>query len=264
MKNKKMIVVDLDGTLLNMNRECSKKTKKYLNKLKELGHIIVIATGRALRSGIEVTDGADFANYVISSAGAVVYDMDQKKVINKNSIDINEVRRICSCCNDDVRDMDMGDLFYYHKYVYEEPFENVWDKKINDIDKFLDNCDDIFHITFKLKDMSLLDEYYEKLKSDKLFVLRMQDSFSDEKYFEIFSAGVSKYNAIKFIMDRENISNDNVITFGDSMNDMDMIKNAGIGVAMENALPELKEISDYVTISNDENGVIYFLKGYLN
>lgn len=265
MKDKKMIVVDLDGTLLNMNQECSRKTKKYLKKLKDMGHIIVIATGRALRSGIEITDGAEFANYVISSAGAVIYDMENSKIISKNNIDMDEVRRIYSICNnDEIKNLEFGDLFYYHKYIYDGAFESSFGKMIKDIDEYLNSCDDIFHITVKLKDMSKLDEYYNKLDSDKLFVLRMQDSFSDEKFLEIFSKGVSKYSAIKFVMNRENISNDRVITFGDGMNDMDMIKNAGVGVAMGNALTELKEVSDYVTISNNDNGVIYFLKGYLN
>jgi len=86
MKNKKMIVMDLDGTLLHINQECSKKTRKYLKKLKDLGYIIVIATGRILRSAVEVTNGAEFANYVIASAGAVVYDMDNARMIMKKRI----------------------------------------------------------------------------------------------------------------------------------------------------------------------------------
>ena len=76
MKDKKMIVVDLDGTLLNINKECSNKTKKYLKRLKDLGYIIVIATGRVLRSAVVVTGGAEFANYIVASSGSVIYDMD--------------------------------------------------------------------------------------------------------------------------------------------------------------------------------------------
>lgn len=264
MKDKKMIVVDLDGTLLNINQECSRKTRKYLQKLKELGYIIVIATGRILRDAIETTGGAEFANYVISSAGAVVYDMSKKKIISKKNISIQNVKRICSCYNDGVKHIEMGDLYYYHKYIYNGIFESSFGKKINDIDKFLDSCDDIFHITIKLKDMNKLDEYYNKLNNEDLFVLVMQDSFSEEKFLEIFSCGVNKYNAIKLIMDIENISNDDVIAFGDGLNDVEMIKLSGIGVAMGNALKEVKSVSDYVTISHNDNGVMYFLKGYLN
>ena len=262
--NKKMIVVDLDGTLLNINQGCSKKTKRYLKRLKELGHIVVIATGRILKDAIEITDGALFANYVIASAGGVIYDMDNRKILKKNNISIDDVRMICSYNNEDIRHIEMGDLFYYHKYVNEGIFKNKFSKMIDNIDEFLNNCDDIFHITFKLKDMNKLDEYYKKFDNDSLSILIMQDSFKDERYLEIFKEGVSKYNGIKYIMDILNIDNKNVITFGDGLNDVDMIKNSGIGVAMGNALMEVKNVSDYTTISHNEDGVIYFLRGYLD
>ena len=137
MKNKKMIVVDLDGTLLNINQECSRKTKKYLNKLKELGYIIVIATGRVLRSAIEITDGATFANYVIANSGGVIYDMDKAKVIKRNSISKNDIRKICSYYNDDVKHIELGDLFYYNKYIYDGVFKSKFDKKIDNIDRLI-------------------------------------------------------------------------------------------------------------------------------
>lgn len=264
MKNKKMIVIDLDGTLLNINQGCSKNSKKYLKRLKKLGYIIVIATGRVLRSAIEITDGAEFANYVIASSGGVIYDMDNKKIIKKNNISMDDVRMICSYNNNDVRDIEMGDLFYYHKYIGEGVLKNKFSKMIDDIDKFLDNSDDIFHITFKLKDTDKLEEYYKIFDNDSLSILIMQDSFKNDRYLEIFKEGVSKYTAIKYIMDKENIDNDNVITFGDGLNDVDMIKNSGIGVAMENALIEVKYVSNYTTKNHNEDGVIYFLKGYLD
>jgi len=81
---------------------------------------------------------------------------------------------------------------------------------------------------------------------------------------EIFSKGVSKYNAIKVLMKLENIDNMDVIAFGDGLNDVDMVNMCGIGVAMENALDSVKDISNYVTISHNDDGVIYFLRGYLD
>ena len=86
MNSKKMIVVDLDGTLLNIKSICSDKTKKYLKRLKDLGYIIVIATGRVLENAIRVTDGAKFANYVIANSGGLIYDLDNYKLIYKNKI----------------------------------------------------------------------------------------------------------------------------------------------------------------------------------
>lgn len=264
MKNRKMIVVDLDGTLLNINSECSKKTKKYLKKLKDLGYIIVIATGRILRSAINVTDGALFANYIIANAGALIYDMDNKKIVRKNNILKDDIKRICDFYSDEIDFISICDLYYHHRYMGSEKIDILFDKKINDIDKFISNCDDVLHITVKLINNDLVYKYYDLLKRDSLEIIVMQDSFSDRKCLEIFSKEVSKYNAIKEIMRIEEISNDSVVAFGDGLNDIDMIKLSGIGVAMENALDDVKDVSNYITVSHNEDGVIYFLKGYLN
>lgn len=111
VKTKKLIAMDLDGTLLNSSKRVSDKTKEYLKKLKDDGHIIVIATGRILSSAIDVTDGACFANYVIGDAGGVVYDMKNNNIIFKNIISKETVNQICLLYNDDVEYIEMGDLY---------------------------------------------------------------------------------------------------------------------------------------------------------
>lgn len=263
MKNKKMIVVDLDGTLLKINQECSRKTRKYLKKLKDLGYIIVIATGRVLRSAVEVTNGAEFANYVVASSGAVVYDMDKSRVVMKKNINLDFVRKICSSYNDEeIKCMNICDLFYHHKYMNSRNCCSAFEKRISNIDSFLNDANGIVNVTLHFKDNSLVDKYYNMFKDENLELLVMQDSFGTEKCLEIFDNGVSKYNAIKEIMDIEGIDNSDVIAFGDGLNDVDMIKLSGIGVAMGNALEEVKSVSNYVTISHNDDGVIYFLRGY--
>lgn len=263
MKNKKMIVVDLDGTLLNINSKCSNATKKYLKKLKDMGYIIVIATGRVLKSAITITSGAEFANYIIANAGALIYDMENKKIILKKDISKIDTKKIIDSYNEEIDYINICDLYYHNRYMGNNSL-NIWfDKQINNIDKFLLDCETILHITVKLKDNSLVNKYYNKLKNNNLNIIIMQDSFNNRKWLEIFSKGVSKYNAISIISKLENIPNQNTIAFGDGLNDIDMISKCGIGVAMENALPEVKEVSNYITISHNNDGVIYFLKEYL-
>ena len=92
----------------------------------------------------------------------------------------------------------------------------------------------------------------------------MQDSFGDVKWLEITKKGTEKYKGITEIARLEDISNENIIAFGDGLNDVEMLKKCRIGVAMKNALPEVKEQADYITSrTNNENGVIEFLKEYL-
>lgn len=263
VNKKKMIVVDLDGTLLNINGNCSEKTKKYLKKLKDLGYIIVIATGRVLRSAIGVTDGAEFVNYIIANAGALIYDRDNSKIIMKKEISRDDTRRICDSYNDEIDYINICDLYNHNRCIGNNKIDYCYDKIINNVDDFISKCDDILHITVKLKNNDLVDKYYKLLDRDSLKIIVMQDSFTDRKWLEIFSKGVSKYNAIKIISEIEGIRNDDIISFGDGLNDIDMIKKTGIGVAMGNALDLVKEVSNYVTISHNEDGVIYFLRGYL-
>ena len=92
----------------------------------------------------------------------------------------------------------------------------------------------------------------------------MQDSFSDKKWVEIFNKEVDKYNAIIEIAKKENIEPQDIISFGDGLNDIEMIRRCGVGVAMGNALPEVKENAKFVTLSNDEDGIKVFLEEYLN
>lgn len=263
MMDKKMIVVDLDGTLLNINQECSIRTRRYLKRLKDLGYIIVIATGRCLMSAVGVTEGAKFANYVIASTGAVVYDMDKSKVVMNKGIELDDVKKICSCYNDDIKYINICDYFYHHKYMTNQNVNYKFEKRIGNIDRFLSEVDGVYSMSVHTDDNSLIDKYYNMFNNDSLEILVMQDSFSDIKCLEIFRKGVSKYNAIKIVMDKEGITKDNVVAFGDGLNDVDMIKLSGIGVAMGNALTEVKAASDYVTISHNDDGVVYFLEGYL-
>lgn len=263
--DRKMIVVDLDGTLLNINGGCSKKSKKYLEKLKNMGYIIVIATGRILNDAINVTDGASFANYVIGSGGGIIYDMDNKKIIDIKKIDMKEVRRVFDIYNDDIDYITMCDMYRYNRYGdNNSKMGFFYDRKITDIDKFILDSEGILHIVVKFKDMSLIDKYRKILDSDKMDVIEMQNSFASNRWIEIFSEGVSKYSAIKVISDLEGIDNKDIICFGDGRNDIDMIKNCGVGVAMGNALDVVKEGADYVTISHNDDGIVYFLKGYLS
>jgi len=265
MNNRKMIVVDLDGTLLNINGGCSRKSKKFLSKLKDMGYVIVIATGRVLHDAINVTDGASFANYVISDGGAIIYDMDKKKIVDIKKIDMDEVRRVFDIYSGDIDYITMCDMYYYNRYGDNNTrMDLFYDRKILDIDKFILDSDGIFHIIVRFKDMSMIDRYCKILDSDRIDVLEMQDSFATNRWIEIFSEGVSKYNAIKVISEIEGIDNSDIICFGDGRNDIDMIKNCGVGVAMGNALDVLKDVSDYVTISHNDDGIVYFLKGYLS
>ncbi len=254
---KKMIAFDLGGTLLNTNFVCSEKSLDYLEKLKKDGYIIVVATGKMFKSALSATNNASFANYVISDNGCCIYNSDTKKFIYKELIPkklINSITRfydkydyLTICTTNDIYKIDIDNNF------------------INKLNTIVLNCDGITHIVINFKDINDIYNIKNSLCSEipELEFFIMQDSFSDNKWLDIYMKKNSKYNSLLKIMNLENISNDDVICFGDSSNDIEMLKKCGIGVAMKNALDEVKEVADYITLSNNEDGVIYFLEKYL-
>lgn len=261
--NRKLIAIDLDGTLLNSDKKVSDEAKRYLKSLKEQGHIIVIATGRILRSAIDVTDGADFANYVVGSTGGVVYDLDNKKVLFMNEISKENINKVCSIYSDDIDRIELCDLDYYHIYSKNNYDNSTYKRTIYDIESYIKNSNGIIHMAVIIK--KNFDEIYNILRncSFDLKISVMRDSYSTKRWLEISSVDISKYNGVKIISMLEKIDNDDIIAFGDSLNDIDMLDKSGTSIAVSNAIEEVKNVSNYVTKSYNEEGVIEFLKWYL-
>ena len=258
--DKKLIALDLDGTLLNSDGIVSDATKLHLQKLKEKGQIITISTGRILNRALVGTDGAEFANYIVSDAGAAVFKNDKRnkewEEVYVETLPKDIVQNIASYYNKDkfvsVSILDRNRIHYY-------------DGTINIIE-ILERVSEITHVTVDFLNNEFTKEYLElfKAKFPNLEIEMMQDSFGDKKWLDILQKDIEKYKGIAKVAKLEGISNENIIAFGDGLNDVAMLKKCGVGVAMKNALPEVKEQADYITSrTNNENGVIEFLKEYL-
>lgn len=258
--DKKLIALDLDGTLLNNDGIVSDATKLHLQKLKEKGHIITIATGRILNRALVGTDGAEFANYIVSDAGAAVFKNDginkEWKEVYTQALSKDIVENIASY-------YDKGKFMTIN--ICDRNNIHHYDQTVN-ITEFLENIIEIIHVSVSFINNEFVDEYL-KIFTEKFPMLRveiMQDSFGKVKWLEIAQKDVEKYKGITEVAKLEGILNKNIIAFGDGLNDVEMLKKCGIGVAMKNALPEVKEQADYITSrTNNENGVVEFLKEYL-
>lgn len=258
----KMIVVDLDGTILNSDRKLSIGANKYLKQLKDNGYIITIATGRIYASALKVTDGAQFANYIISDTGSCVYDMEKEKPIISNYISPEIAINFFDYYNSNCRDINFCNKNKIYKYSDELEQSNIV-TTTKDKDYIINNCRDISHITISMKEDNEVFEIYNKLISqyDELEIIIMQDSFATRKWIEVMPKGSSKYKRIRALAEYLHIRNDEIIAFGDGLNDIEMLKNCGYGVALQNALLEVKKIAKDVTKDDHNNdGVIKYLK----
>lgn len=263
---KKMIVLDLDGTLLNQSQSVSKYSKEYLKRLKKQGFIITIATGRILKSALCATKNARFANYIISSTGSFCYNIITGKTIFKNTISKEIVKRVFSyyenCLFIDVCDKNM--IYKYSDVVREH---RSYVTTMQNRDYILNTCKEVNHISIVMKNNQYVLELYPKLIKEfpNLEVMLMQDSFGEKKWIELCPKGCTKYKAIQKLAESLQIETKDIITFGDGLNDIEMIENCGMGIAMQNALVEVKEVADKVTeYPNTEDGVVRFLEEHFD
>ena len=248
---KKMIVSDLDGTLLRSDKTVSEHSIEVLRAMDEKGIQLVFATARPPRDAFALIPDSLKNEFVICYNGAIIYrgaDVFYKKEVSRQIVmEIVEVAKsfdlnnICVEVNDKLySNFDVADIFG------EIPFESV---ELAEFD---------FHKAYKVMiyaDERIAVDFLSHLPNGCRGVIT-----DDGSLCQIMHADVTKWNSITTLLDHFDMKHADVIAFGDDFNDMEMIENSGVGVAMGNAVDELKSAADFVTKSNDEDGVVTFLK----
>lgn len=287
----KLIAIDLDGTLLNSYGEISNENINALKKAQDAGAKIVLASGRVDTAMESFAYQIGANEYMISGNGASIYDLKREEVIYNKYLTKEKVLEIANFCE--------TNSMYYNVYAQRSIitkslsyntlyYQSENQKKPDDKQTKIDIVENIPEYIKQLKNESFLkmivcdkDEMIFRgmvntLKKDKeidvLDVSHMSrkivkygtEEYAIQFYYtEITNKNVSKWKALEFLLNKLNITKEEVITIGDNINDKEMIQNAGVGVAMGNSTPVIKEVADMVTTSNDENGVakvidIYF------
>lgn len=254
----KLIATDFDGTLLTDNKKITIETKNTLKNIKN-EYIIVGATARNLGSVKSVCD-INIFHYLILNNGACIYDVCNDKVIYENYLDFKIVEKISEKFKTIASEIDYCCLNKYYKKKKESKFDSK---------DFIDNINNTDEVKEKVMRMNIFfDEYsdiekYKKLIDDEydgLNTFVMQDSNDVLKWLVVNPSETSKKTSLKRLGEYLNIGLDNMVYFGDGPNDIETISSVGCGVAMENALLEVKKIAKNITLSNNDNGVAEFIK----
>lgn len=269
---RKILFLDLDGTLLNDEKEISIKNREALSKALSKGHMVVLTTGRALFSTIIQAKKLSLYNpgcYLIVFNGSCIYDCGNKEIINKHTLKIEQV---CKA-------FDEANLRKIHIQTYDDKYVLV--EKRNDDDvvrKYCSLCNmdyrvikDI-HSSLKeppykalvvdFKDQSPLNEMEEWL-NDHLEG-EVDTIYSNPYYLEIMPAGINKGYAVKSLCEKLGIDIKNSIACGDSENDLSMIRAAGTGVSMKNGISKIKEYADYITThDNNHDGIAEVVERFM-
>ncbi len=268
----KLIAFDLDGTLLNTKKEITPETLRILELAASKGIEIVPVTGRFWEAMPANVKGLEFVNYAITLNGAEIFDVRNMKSLGRFEIPVVRARTLCRVFDDlnVIYDFVADGQGFMKRELYEK-LEDVmiaeWQVKI-----VRDNrtpIDDVYAELNTKKGIQKMQIY----TLDKKFRERLLESFpvvfpkllftsSVPNNIEINDPGANKGAALRFIADMIHIPVSDTIAFGDGSNDMSMIREAGIGVAMSNAIDEIKEEADYVTLSCDEDGVAEGIKKF--
>ncbi|MGL5766037.1 MAG: Cof-type HAD-IIB family hydrolase [Sarcina sp.] len=263
----KLICIDMDGTLLNSKHEVPEFNREMIKKATEKGVKIAITTGRLFASARKYSDIIGVEAPIIASNGAYIREKNSDDVIYESNFSKEQFDKVLkvirkydftvymNTSNTVISESIVPDTHAYKvvndeleeawkiKFVEGHNFEDVYKKYHGDILKTI-------FIDEKNNKEELVKAKAELAKFEDLEVVS-----SWENNFEVMPAGTSKGSAVEKLAETLGIKREEVICIGDSENDLSMIKYAGLGVAMGNAIDVIKENADYVTDTNENAGV---------
>lgn len=251
---KKLLLFDLDGTLLRSDKSVSEKTLDTLEKCRECGCIIGISTSRSEQNCISIFNRFH-PDVLITSGGALVKKENvhlYKAVFSpeRTNAILAEARRICGW--DCEITVDTIENHFWNYKIDPKALDQSWGDSV--WTNYADFREEALKICVEIPDERNAETLKEILSDCDCI------RFSDGCWYKFTKKGVTKENAIHVVCDSYEIGLPEVAAFGDDYADIEMLKMAGVGVAMGNAIPEVKAIADIVIGSNDEDGIAEYLE----
>lgn len=263
----KMIAADLDGTLLNPQAHLSENTRRILQKAHEAGIRIVIASGRPRCALPEDILNVPFLRYAITSNGASIFDLASGRRLYACDLPRAKTERIIEICRPDscACEVFAGGCAYAARTYWENPSADAWRRHyvqstrqpVDDMTSFIRaHAGGIEGFHFIFEEAARQTQIRQALQAEGgLYVT----SFSASS-IEIENGCVSKAAACALLADHFHIRQQQVAAFGDSLNDLEMLQYAGLGVAMSNACAALRQKADAIAPSNAQDGAAGFIE----
>ena len=260
-----MIAMDCDGTLLTSDKKLSEHNRQALLRAIEKGVVVLPATGRpdsALPKDIISLPGI---RYAIASNGGRVLDIQEHKVLYSKTLPMEEGLSL----------LDVLGKYDTYKEVFFDGIGYGEEEKLNHIKEYVP---DQYMASYLLETRKQVSDLFKFIREKNMPLDKVQAIFKNmdekdkaskeikeligkdaigalENNIEVNASGVNKAEGILYLANHLGITKDEIMTFGDGMNDLEMIREAGYGVAMENAVQDIKDAAYYVTDTNDQDGV---------
>ena len=265
--NRKLLVLDIDGTLTNSKKEITEKTKTALFRMMEKGHLVMIASGRptpGLRRYEAELELRERGGYLLSYNGAKVTRCKDGAVIYQKLLSKEYIAGIYQfACKHDC-----GIITYDSDVISGRRLDDYLrlEARINGMTlKEVENFTE--YVNFDVNKCLLTADPAVSYEYEKMLAEQYEDVLSigrSEPFFiEVMAKGVDKAKTLEQVIGKIGIRYEDTICCGDGFNDRSMIEYAALGVAMANAQPEVKAVADYITASNDEDGIAEVIERFI-
>ncbi len=267
-KDKKILILDIDGTLVNSKKEITPLTLEYLLKIQKMGHVVALASGRpypGMESYARQLELDRFNGYAISFNGGRIISCATGEPVYEKKIP----NRFAEIIYRYAKEHGIGMVTYQDDMVitgteiddymqYEARLNHMVLKHVRDFVKYVD-----FDMVKCL--LTAEPEVAEQCERElKDMLLPELNVFRSEPYFiEITMQGVDKAESIANLLEKLQIPRGNSICCGDGFNDLTMVRYGGVGVAMGNAQQVVKDHADYITASCDEDGIVEVIRKFI-
>lgn len=266
MNNIKLIMCDIDGTLLNSNHIITPKTIEAISKLKEHNILFGIATGRTPVGVVDSVEGwgiKDYCDIIMGFNGGMYYDYVTGNIGSAYPIDGKSIAKITEEYAKfpvyfgiyDGHEMHAtGDSMYAKRHA----IGNKLSFHVNDLQHYKETQAAKLLACGPKEVIDEVEAYYHEHLDPNYRAVR-----STPELFEFLNPQLSKTKGIEIIAKNHGFTLENICVFGDEKNDLEMIRDCGIGVCMANGNPLVKEVANYITDSNDEDGIANFIYQYI-
>ena len=256
----KLIVLDVDGTMLNSNRELTKRTAQTLRKVQQMGIRVALASGRPTYGILPLAQAIDlgvYDGYIISYNGAQVMEAKTGQIIFERRIDPQMVPYL----EKKATKMGLTMAYYDGNEVVSTDITNPHVVDESEMNGMTLRQDDVLSLSMDdwPAEVMLVSDNEEALTSLEQHMQRhlngvMDTIHSNPYYLEIVGYQVGKSYAMSALVQKMGIGMDEVLAIGDGEADINMIQMAGTGVAMANATEGVRRCADFTTLSNDQDG----------
>ncbi|RKY28110.1 MAG: hypothetical protein DRP79_02570 [Planctomycetota bacterium] len=271
----RLVAIDVDGTLHTSERTVPPEVPPYLRKLEERGVMVALCTGRRYRVTLPILREVGVRSPMVLHSGALVRNPLDHTTIFRRYLPPDLARTVVAV----MKARERHPIMWIDEYdagidmvstraareTIEEKYlarHGEYVRLVDDLEEF--ESDRIFAVCSwgDFDELANVGEAVSAALGDKVHYHVAKRIIEENSILEVFEGSVSKWNALSMLAGMHGIPREGIAAIGDNYNDVEMVRKAGLGIAMGNAVPELKAVADYVTVSNDENGLLRALQRF--